>query len=183
MSKQGWHIYLYIVQLVYILRSHHLLYAKEVQWISLSQKVIYSIFLFKKELLTISCFLHTPEHPSKLPTKREKSSGKILTSLENLKILEDKKQRKKNVGWQGKLGPKQKKKKAKKRYLFFYPVIVPIQKNLTEKFYSTDFFITHDERYNLWLSVTQPSLVSNPGTVQPRLSGHFWATMLTECAR
>ncbi len=43
----------------------------------------------------LSQFLVTPTPPSKLPTKRPKSCGRVLTSRENLQDLEEKEQKKK----------------------------------------------------------------------------------------
>lgn len=43
---------------------------------------------------SISQFLHTPLPPSKIPTKYPKSSGKVLTSLENLQAMEEKERKK-----------------------------------------------------------------------------------------
>ena len=43
-----------------------------------------------KKATSVSRFLNTPLAPSKIPTKSVKSCGKVLTSLENLQILEEK---------------------------------------------------------------------------------------------
>ena len=56
-----------------------------------------SVKLVKRRATSISRFLHTPIHPSKLPTKSEKSCGKVLTSLENQKIMEEKEAAKKKA--------------------------------------------------------------------------------------
>lgn len=42
----------------------------------------------------IGKFLSIPEHPSEIPTKNIKSCGRVLTSKENLKILEEKEMKK-----------------------------------------------------------------------------------------
>ena len=39
-------------------------------------------------------FLHTPRPPSKIPTLKPKSSGRVLTSLENLRMMEEREQKK-----------------------------------------------------------------------------------------
>ena len=43
---------------------------------------------------SISKFLYYPPPPSQLPTLKPKSSGRVLTSAENLKIIENKQQEK-----------------------------------------------------------------------------------------
>lgn len=42
----------------------------------------------------LSKFLHTPRLPSKLPAVKPKSSGRVLTSLENLKMIEEREKKK-----------------------------------------------------------------------------------------
>ena len=44
---------------------------------------------------SLSAFLRTTIPPSKLPTKNAKSSGKVLTSLENMRLMEAKEAAKK----------------------------------------------------------------------------------------
>ena len=46
---------------------------------------------------TLSRFLKTPLPPSKIPTKREKSCGKVLTSVENIRVIEAKERSKQEM--------------------------------------------------------------------------------------
>ena len=46
-------------------------------------------FLPAKKQPCLRDFLHTPRPLSKVPTQRPKSSGRVLTSLENIKIMEE----------------------------------------------------------------------------------------------
>lgn len=56
-----------------------------------------SMQLVQRRATSISRFLHTPVHPSKLPTKSQKSCGKVLTSLQNQKIIYEKEEAKKKA--------------------------------------------------------------------------------------
>lgn len=47
-----------------------------------------------KRATSITQFLKSPEHPNKLPTKNQKSAGKVLTSLENIEAMEEKQRKK-----------------------------------------------------------------------------------------
>ena len=51
--------------------------------------------LMSPKVRTLSKFLRTPVPPSMLPTKRGKSSGSVLTSFENMRIMEAKEEAKK----------------------------------------------------------------------------------------
>ena len=53
-------------------------------------------FALNKQL-TLRKFLLTPRPPSKLPTVRPKLSGRVLISLENMKIMEERELKKKEV--------------------------------------------------------------------------------------
>ena len=43
-----------------------------------------------KRATSVTRFLKTPQNPNKLPTKHQKSAGKVLTSLENMLAMEEK---------------------------------------------------------------------------------------------
>ena len=47
-----------------------------------------------KRATSITKFLNTPKHPSKLPSKNQKSAGKVLTSLEIIQAMEEKQMKK-----------------------------------------------------------------------------------------
>ena len=44
--------------------------------------------------LSLKKFLNTPKPPCRLPTAKPKSSGRVLTSLENLKVMEEREEKK-----------------------------------------------------------------------------------------
>ena len=43
---------------------------------------------------TISKFLKVPTHPNQMPTKHGKSAGRVLTSLENLQLIQEREKQK-----------------------------------------------------------------------------------------
>lgn len=53
------------------------------------------VFNITGQRSTLGKFLKMPKQPSKLPTKRPKSSGKVLTSLQNMRDIEEKELQKK----------------------------------------------------------------------------------------
>ena len=64
---------------------------------------------------SLSAFLRTPIPPSKLPTKNAKSSGKVLTSLENMRIMEAKEAAKKEKARIAEERKKAREQKAKEK--------------------------------------------------------------------
>ena len=64
---------------------------------------------------SISKFLHYPSPPSQLPTLKPKSSGRVLTSAENLKMIEQKQQEKEAKAKQKEERRRKREEKARNR--------------------------------------------------------------------
>ena len=70
-------------------------------------------FLPAEKQPSLGKFLHTPRPPSKLPIHRPKSSGRVLTSLENLRMMEEREHKKKE---EARLKEEQKKAREEKKF-------------------------------------------------------------------
>ena len=64
---------------------------------------------------TISKFLEIPSHPSQMPTKHGKSAGRVLTSLENLQLIQEREQQKQEKALQKEEKKRLREEKAKKK--------------------------------------------------------------------
>ena len=64
---------------------------------------------------TISKFLEIPRHPSQIPTKHGKSAGRVLTSLENLQLIQEREKQKQEKVLQKEERKRLREEKAKKK--------------------------------------------------------------------
>lgn len=74
--------------------SHDVNLSKEILFPPPMSKEDYPNMLVHNGTSRLNRILKLPQVPSKIPTKRPKSSGRVLTSVENLKVLEEKEQQK-----------------------------------------------------------------------------------------
>ena len=138
--------------------------------------------LREKRATSVTRFLNTPQHPSKQITKHEKSCGKVLTSLENIKILEAKERQKEELKKEKERRKAEREaNKAKKNaekiskaqkksmllHIFTWFILMKgmydslqFTEDELKKFnkrYENGYDLQHDERYNLWVKLYHPT--------------------------
>ncbi|XP_019861816.1 PREDICTED: uncharacterized protein LOC109590340 isoform X7 [Amphimedon queenslandica] len=130
---------------------------------------------------SVTQFLVTPMHPSKVPTKNPKSFGKVLTSKENMELMEEKERKKEEEKKEKERRKAEREEKAKQKklnkkgqknevytetpesmsilYASSMRHSLELEDDFTEKEwtiftkrYENGYDLQGDDRYNLWLS-------------------------------